>query len=158
MKTKKNWFPILLSFFVILFFNLQLMGVPYPVKENKSIDFEKLSKKEIEKKLGRKLKWKEKIAFRVFSKRINKAKEVINKSTAKIKLLGGGIVMGQITKVQKDQIYITNYVKRLSSLMEIKMERGKEIVILVKRIKKIKLKQKSKRKIKNLKRKELLDF
>ena len=59
MKTKKNWFPILLGFFVILFFKVQLMAVPYLVKENNPIDFEKLSKKEIEKKLGRKLKRKE---------------------------------------------------------------------------------------------------
>ena len=42
--------------------------------------------------------------------------------------------------------------------MEIKTERGKEIVILVKRIKKIKLKQKSKKKNKKPKKKRAIRF
>ena len=44
------------------------MAVPYPVNEVNPVDYEKLSIKEIEKQLDRKLKWKEKVAIRKIKK------------------------------------------------------------------------------------------
>ena len=136
MKTKNNYYRILLSFIIILFFNINLIAAPYPVHEVNPIDYEKLSIKEIEKQLDRKLKWKEKVGIRKVKKL---AKKERRKRKVEVELFGNINIKGNISKIRNDSIFISNYVMEWPT--DIEDKRGQEIGIPIKQADKILLKK-----------------
>ena len=138
MKTKNNCSWILLSLFAILFSTINLMAVPYPVNEVNPVDYEKLSIKEIEKQLDRKLEWKEKVAIRKVKKI---AKKVRRKRKVEVKLFGKINIKGNLSKIRNDSIFISNYFMESPTDKASKAQRGKEIAISIKQVDKILLKK-----------------
>ena len=137
MKTEINYYCILLSLLGILFFNTNLMAVHYPVNKLNPIDYEKISIKEIEKQLDRKLKWKEKLAIRKIKKIAEKQRR---KRKVEIELFGTINIKGNISKIQNDSIFLSDYVMKWPTDEASKPQRGKEIAIPIKQVDKILLK------------------
>jgi len=142
---KKNYFPILLSLLTIFIFNQNLMGLPTPVKDIQGIDYKELSKKEIEKNLGRKLKFKEKITLGFVNKGIKKTKKASRRNRVNIKLFDGGLLKGHITNIQNDSIFLNNYVKKGNIKSKVKRQRGKEIGVPLKNVNNIRIKSLSRK-------------
>ena len=146
MKTEINYYCILLSLLGILFFNTNLMAVHYPVNKVNPIDYEKISIKEIEKQLDRKLEWKEKVAIRKIKKI---AKKQRRKRKVEIELFGTINIKGNISKIQNDSIFISDYVMKWPTDKASKPQRGEEIAISVQQVDKILLKKTSENEVAN---------
>ena len=110
------------------------MAVPYPVNEVNPVDYEKLSIKEIEKQLDRKLNWKEKVAIRKIKKL---AKKERRKRKVKIKLYGKIKIKGNLSKIRNDSIFISDYLMKWSTKVGSKAQRGEEIGIPINLVDKI---------------------
>jgi len=102
----------LMFFFVCYCFNISNLNAitVNPDIEKKSmeslpIDFTKKSRKEIEKKIGRKLKFKERISFWLLKRQQKKWHEL---KEVEVKLMDGRMVKGNFLKIENDQLYLVD--------------------------------------------------
>lgn len=140
MTTKQLYLS--LSFLLLSFlFCLQAKTAPSPVKEIPPVDIQDLSKKDLEKQLGRKLKLKEKIALKIAKKQAKKLDNQGMQRNAMIKTVDGFSIVGNISHIKDDKVYLVNYDKVKAHYKKIYDEglelKGDTVIASAKMIKKI---------------------
>lgn len=137
MKIRSFSLGLLLSVILIICTAIKSEAVPYSglKKASSTFDLSEISRKEMENKLGRKMKWKERFAFRWMKKQIKKKR----KRDVVIIGLDNNIVKGNLIKANKDSLYLINFDKEKIPGGYYSYLKNETLVLPVNQIKKINL-------------------
>ncbi len=118
MKTNTKTYVVASLVFITLCLTTKMEAVPLPVNPApvwSELSLKDLDKKTLERKLGRKLLWKEKVALRYAKRKMRQQQKALARGSVKLWLKGGKSIKGNICDISNDSIYFKPYDKRKSA-------------------------------------------